>query len=80
MIDKKATPTKLLWIDLEMTGLNVETDVILEIASVITDGNLNVIAQGPSFIINQPKEKLLAIGDKYEAQIAKARGEDKDYR
>lgn len=48
----------LVWIDLEMTGLQVETDVILEIASVITDGDLNVIAQGPSFIINQPDEKL----------------------
>lgn len=48
----------LVWIDLEMTGLNVATDVILEIASVITDGNLVVIAQGPSFIIHQPEEKL----------------------
>ena len=52
----------LVWLDLEMTGLVVAHDVILEIASVITDGNLNVIAEGPSFIINQPEEKLAAMG------------------
>lgn len=55
---KKETVGNLVWLDLEMTGLNVETDVILEISSVITDGDLNVIAQGPSFIIHQPEEKL----------------------
>lgn len=51
----------LVWIDLEMTGLNSQTDVILEIASVITDGELNIIAEGPSFIIHQPEEKLLGM-------------------
>lgn len=48
----------LVWLDLEMTGLNIATDVILEIACVITDGNLQVIEEGPSFIIHQPEEKL----------------------
>jgi len=48
----------LIWIDLEMTGLNVQKDVILEIASVITDSQLNVIEQGPQFIIHQPDEVL----------------------
>ena len=52
----------LVWLDLEMTGLNIVNDVILEIACVITDGNLDVIAQGPSFIINQPEEKLAGMG------------------
>jgi oligoribonuclease len=52
----------LVWLDLEMTGLIIATDVILEIATVITDGNLNVIAQGPSFIIHQSEEKLTAMG------------------
>ena len=52
----------LVWLDLEMTGLVIATDVILEIATVITDGNLNVIAEGPSFIIHQPEEKLIAMG------------------
>lgn len=52
----------LVWVDLEMTGLNSSTDVILEIASAITDGDLNLIAEGPSFIIHQPEEKLTAMG------------------
>ena len=52
----------LVWLDLEMTGLIIATDVILEIATVITDGNLNVIAEGPSFAIHQPEEKLIAMG------------------
>ncbi|HEX4068630.1 MAG TPA: oligoribonuclease [Candidatus Babeliales bacterium] len=52
----------LVWLDLEMTGLVIETDVILEIATVITDGNLNVIAEGPSYAIHQPEEKLTAMG------------------
>lgn len=44
----------LVWIDLEMTGLNPVYDVILEIASIITDKDLNIIDQGPSLIIHQP--------------------------
>jgi|SRR5579863_2973821 oligoribonuclease len=52
----------LVWLDLEMTGLVIETDVILEIATVITDGNLNVLAEGPSLVINQSDEKLAAMG------------------
>ncbi len=53
--------SNLVWIDLEMTGLNPETDVILEIATVITDGQLNIIEQGPEFVIHQPEEKLAAM-------------------
>lgn len=52
----------LVWMDLEMTGLTIANDVILEIATVITDGELNVIAEGPSFIISQPEEKLAGMG------------------
>jgi oligoribonuclease len=48
----------LVWIDLEMTGLNADIDVILEIATIITDDQLNVIAKGPSFVIHQPEENL----------------------
>jgi oligoribonuclease len=44
-------PSYLVWIDLEMSGLNPETDVILEIATIITDNNLNEIAIGPSLVI-----------------------------
>ncbi len=37
----------LVWVDLEMTGLDVDTEVIMEMACVITDADLNVIAEGP---------------------------------
>lgn len=48
----------LVWIDLEMTGLNIETDTILEIASIVTDNNLNIIAYGPTLVIKHTKEQL----------------------
>src|SRR4051812_40538353 len=44
--------------DLEMTGLEPATDVIVEIATLITDDELNVIAEGPDLVISQPAEKL----------------------
>ncbi len=50
--------TNLIWIDLEMTGLIPETDVIIEIATVVTDANLNVIEEGPSLAIYQSKELI----------------------
>lgn len=48
----------LIWIDLEMTGLDPETDVIIEIATVVTDKNLNTLAEGPVFAIHQSDEVL----------------------
>ncbi len=53
----------LIWIDLEMTGLNPDTDLIIEIATVITDKNLNVLAEGPAIAVNQPDAALLAMDD-----------------
>ena len=44
MIDKKSIPTKLLWVDLEMTGLDAQKDVILEVAAEITDMNFKTLA------------------------------------
>jgi len=49
---------RLIWIDLEMTGLEPETDVIIEIATVVTDADLNVIAVGPDLAINQSKQTM----------------------
>ena len=57
-IDKSALPTKFLWLDLEMTGLDVEKDVILEIAVEITDANLQTLATYESRI-KQPKKTVL---------------------
>ena len=49
---------RLIWIDLEMTGLDPEENVIIEIATIVTDGDLNVIAEGPNLAIFQPEEEL----------------------
>jgi len=57
-IDKSAVPTKFLWLDLEMTGLDVANDVILEVAVEITDVNLQTIATYESRV-RQPKEVVL---------------------
>ena len=49
---------RLIWIDLEMTGLHPETDRILEIATIVTDAQLNVIAEGPVLAVHQSNELL----------------------
>ena len=48
----------LIWIDLEMTGLDPDKEKIIEIATLITDSQLNILAEGPNIIINQPKALL----------------------
>ncbi|HVV68336.1 MAG TPA: oligoribonuclease [Gammaproteobacteria bacterium] len=48
----------LIWIDLEMTGLNPDRDHIIEIATVVTDSQLNTVAEGPNFVIHQPDSVL----------------------
>ena len=49
---------KLVWIDLEMTGLNPDKHVILEIASIVTDDDLKIVAEGPNIVIGHP-EKIM---------------------
>jgi oligoribonuclease len=53
----------LIWIDLEMTGLDPDTDLIIEIATVITDKDLNILAQGPVIAVHQSDEALAAMDD-----------------
>jgi oligoribonuclease len=53
----------LIWIDLEMTGLDTDNDSILEIATVVTDKDLNVLAEGPEFAIRHDELRLLAMDD-----------------
>ena len=48
----------LVWIDLEMTGLDIKRDKIIEIATVITDTELNIVATGPNLVIHQPSAAL----------------------
>jgi len=53
-----ASENNLIWIDLEMTGLDTQNDQIIEIATIVTDGELNVLAEGPMIAIHQPPEIL----------------------
>jgi oligoribonuclease len=58
MIDKKAVPTKLLWVDLEMTGLDPKQDVILEVAAEITDFKFKTLASYEA-IVKQDKQTVV---------------------
>lgn len=53
----------LIWIDLEMTGLNPDTDLIIEIATIVTDKDLNILAHGPVFAVHQSDEALAAMDE-----------------
>ncbi|OTQ29620.1 oligoribonuclease [Gilliamella apicola] len=55
--------SNLIWIDLEMTGLNPVTDRIIEIATIVTDSNLNILAEGPVIAIHQSDELLALMDD-----------------
>ena len=57
------SPDNLIWIDLEMTGLNTQTDAIIEIATVITDSQLTLLAEGPVLAIRQSDAVLAAMDD-----------------
>lgn len=56
-------PLNLIWIDLEMTGLDTETDAIIEIATLVTDKDLNVLAEGPVMVIHQPETMLAGMDE-----------------
>ena len=58
-----ANDNHLIWIDLEMTGLNPDSDSILEIATLVTDVDLNVIAEGPEYAIAHPLARLQAMDE-----------------
>ena len=51
----------LIWLDMEMTGLKPETDVIIEIAIVVTDAQLNIVAEAPVLVVHQPDAVLDAM-------------------
>ncbi len=48
----------LIWVDMEMTGLNPDTDRVIEIATIVTDSELNTLAEGPVLAIHQPDDVL----------------------
>ena len=53
----------LIWIDLEMTGLFPESDVIIEIATIVTDADLNIIEEGPVIAVRQSEQTLAAMDE-----------------
>ena len=65
-------PTHLIWIDLEMTGLDTDNDLIIEIATIVTDSQLDVIAEGPMLAIHQSDEVLNAMDDWNKEQHGKS--------
>jgi oligoribonuclease len=56
-------PTHLIWIDLEMTGLVPEQHRIIEIATIVTDRNLEILAEGPVLAIQQPEAELVSMDE-----------------
>ena len=56
-------PDHLIWLDMEMTGLNPDTDRIIEIAMIVTDSQLNLVAEGPVVAVHQPDAVLEAMDD-----------------
>lgn len=55
--------TRLIWIDLEMTGLDTDNDQIIEVATIITDDHLNILAEGPVLAVHQPDRILNAMDE-----------------
>ena len=68
-----STNENLVWMDLEMTGLDPEAERILELATLVTDSDLNLIAQGPVIYVRQ-SEDLIAGMDEWNTSITMGRG------
>lgn len=62
-----ADENNLIWIDLEMTGLDPERDRIIEIATTVTDANLNILAEGPTIAVHQ-SDAQLALMDEWNVR------------
>ena len=55
--------SNLVWVDMEMTGLEPEQDVVIEIATIVTDSDLNTLAEGPVIALHQSDERLAAMDE-----------------
>ena len=56
-------PQNLIWIDLEMTGLDPDRDLIIEMATIVTDSELNILAEGPVIAVHQSEETLAGMDE-----------------
>ncbi|CAK0773189.1 oligoribonuclease [Gammaproteobacteria bacterium] len=63
MVNVSQNPSHLVWIDLEMTGLEPESDLIIEIATLITDTHLNLVAEGPVIAVHQNDTALIRMDE-----------------
>ena len=68
----RMSPDNLIWIDLEMTGLDPQTDLIIEIATIVTDSQLNLLAEGPVLALHQSDATLTAMDDWNRKQHSKS--------
>jgi len=68
-----ANENRLVWLDMEMTGLNPETERIIELAAVVTEPDLTVVAVGPVLVVHQP-DNLLAAMDAWNTRTHNASG------
>ncbi len=72
MADISPNAENLIWIDLEMTGLDTDKDDIIEIATLVTDKQLNILEEGPTHAIRVPLERLQAMDDWNRKQHTKS--------
>lgn len=66
------SPDNLIWLDLEMTGLDCQNDCIIEIATIITDSQLQILAEGPVLAIHQSDARLAAMDEWNSTQHSKS--------
>ncbi len=72
MTEIKTSKDNFVWIDLEMSGLDPDKEVIIEIATIVTDCNLNILEEGPDLVIHQPEIYLTRMDDWNKNQHSKS--------
>src|SRR5689334_18346220 len=57
------TAARMVWVDLEMTGIDPQVSTIVEIATIVTESDLTIVAEGPCIVIHPPEEPLAGMSD-----------------